>query len=128
MVHPIFSVILRRPDLLARHLSNHAELIRAEFSQAKQAVVLKAVAGVVAGVSLLLALGLSAVAVMLSVVERFHWALIAVPGVVWLIFLGCAVFATRAAVQPKAKDVREQVEADFDLLRHVRMEKENDRQ
>lgn len=128
MVHPIFSVILRRPDLLARHLANHAELIRAEFAQAKRAVVVKAVAGIVAGIFLLLALGLSAVAVMLAVVERFHWALIAVPGVAWLIFVGCAVAAMRAAVQPKAKDVREQVEADFDLLRHVRTEKENDRQ
>jgi hypothetical protein len=127
MIHPIFSVILRRPDLLARHLSNHAELIRAEFAQAKRAVVVKAVAGVVAGVSLLLALGLSAIAVMLAVVERFHWALIAVPGVAWLVFIVCAIAATRAAVQPKAEDVREQVEADLDLLRHVRTEKENDR-
>jgi hypothetical protein len=128
MVHPIFSVILRRPDLLVRHLANHAELIRAEFAQAKRALVLKAVAGAMAAVALLLALGLSAVAVMLAVVERFHWALVAVPGVAWLIFIVCAVAATREAVPPKARDVREQVEADFDLLRHVRTEKENDRQ
>ena len=89
MAHPIFSVIVRRPDLLARHLSNHAELIGAEFAQAKRALVRKAVAGLGAGVSLLLALGLSATAVMLAVVERFHWALIAVPGLVWLTHLLC---------------------------------------
>jgi len=128
MAHPIFSVILRRPDLLARHLSNHAELIGAEFAQAKRALVRKAAAGLGAGVSLLLALGLSATAVMLAVVERFHWALIAVPGLAWLIFIACAVTAVRATVQPKAEEVREQVEADLDLLRHVRTEAANDRQ
>ncbi|MGO4393451.1 phage holin family protein [Variovorax sp. M-6] len=128
MVHPIFSVILRRPDLLARHLSNHAELVRAEFAQAKRALVLKAVAGLGAGVSLPLALGLSATAIMLAVVERFHWALIAVPCLAWLIFIACALTAIRATVQPKAGEVREQVEADLDLLRHVRTEAANDRQ
>jgi len=80
VIHPLFPVILRRPELLARHLLNHVDLLRAEFAEARRAVVLKAVAGLAAGMSLLLALGLSALAVMLSVVERFHWALVAVPG------------------------------------------------
>ena len=103
------------------------DLLRAEFAEAKRAVVLKAVAGLAAGMSLLLALGLSALAVMLSVVERCHWALVAVPGLAWAVFVGCAVAATRAAVQPKMEEVREQVEVDLDLLRQVRMEKAHDR-
>jgi hypothetical protein len=127
VIHPLFPVILRRPELLARHLLNHVDLLRAEFAEAKRAVVLKAVAGLAAGMSLLLALGLSALAVMLSVVERFHWALVAVPALAWAVFVGCAVAATRAAVQPKMEEVREQVEVDLDLLRQVRMEKAHDR-
>ena len=126
MIHPISVAVLRRPDLLARHLANHAQLIRAEFTASKLALMRKAFAGVMAGVSLLLALGLSATAFMLGALQGFHWALVAVPGVAWLSLAVCAVEATRAAVQAKAEDVLEQVEADLDLLRQVRRENEDD--
>jgi len=127
VIHPFFTVLLRRPDLIARHLGNHVDLIRAELSAAKRAMLVKAAGAVVAGVCLLLALGLTAVAIMLGVLQGFHWALVVVPGVAWLLFVIGLVAAVRAAVVPKAQEVQQQFEADLDLLRVVRKEKLDER-
>ncbi|RYG58063.1 MAG: hypothetical protein EON56_00830, partial [Alphaproteobacteria bacterium] len=77
MVHPIFMTVLRRPDLLANHLANYAELVKGELSSFGTSVAVRAASAAVALVALLLALGLSGISIMLGYLHgSFNWVLI----------------------------------------------------
>ncbi|MBO9515880.1 MAG: phage holin family protein [Variovorax sp.] len=123
MIHPIFTAVLHRPDLLARHLSNHAALMKAELAATGRSLALKAIAALFAALLLLLALGLTGVAVMLAFAQGFHSALIAVPAIAWgllLISVGLAMHRSTAA--QAREEVMREIEADLQLLRHVKGE------
>lgn len=117
-MHPIYGALLRRPDLLATHLSNYLELAKEEASSAVRGVAVRAAAGAAAGVAILLALGLTGVAVMLGAIHgEFVWALVIVPGIAWLIG-GIGLFmALRPAQMEIVQDLKMQVEADVAALR-----------
>ncbi|MDM0108847.1 hypothetical protein QTH97_28160 [Variovorax sp. J22R24] len=118
MIHPLFKAALKRPDLVLHHLANYGELLKCEAADAGKGLLVQAAAGVAAAVALLLALGLTGVAVMLGVLHgTFHWVLVAVPAVGWLGVIVGAVVATRSAVQRDIQDVRDEVERDLHLLR-----------
>lgn len=117
-MHPIYGALLRRPDLLATHLSNYLELAKEEASPAVRGVAVRAAASAAAGVAILLALGLTGVAVMLGTIHgEFVWALVIVPGIAWLIG-GIGLFmALRPAQIEIVQDLKMQVEADVAALR-----------
>ena len=118
MIHPIFKTALKRPDLVIRHLANYSELIRCEAVDVGKGLVVQAGAAALALISLLLALGLTGVAVMLGLVyDRFHWALVAVPALAWLSALIGGVLARRSNLRQDIKDVQEEVELDVEGLR-----------
>jgi SNF family Na+-dependent transporter len=117
MLHPIFSTVLGHPELIAAHVANYGALFKQEAAEASRGLVARLVAGVLAAVSAMLALGLIGVAVMLGVMDgRFHWVLAVVPGVAVLI----AVIAAYVAARPNAfhgfSDLRAQLDADVRAL------------
>jgi hypothetical protein len=121
MIHPIYMTALRRPDLVAAHLRNHVELVKAEVADAGRSVAYKAAGAIVALVALLLALGLTGIALMLGALHgSFHWMLVAVPGVAWLLTaIGVAV-AMKSSVRDDVQDVKDEIEADLSALRTVK--------
>ncbi|MGJ7580699.1 phage holin family protein [Variovorax sp. RHLX14] len=119
MLHPIYSTVLGHPELIADHIANYSALIRQEVAQASRGLIVRAVAGVLAVVSALLALGLAGVAVMLgSVNGNFHWALVIVPGVALLIAAVAAYLAMKPVLSNSFDDLKAQLSADMHAM-HV---------
>lgn len=113
--------VLRRPELLFTHIANYVELLKSELSAAGVSLAVRVASGVVALIALLLALSLTGVAVMLGFLQgAFHWVLIAVPAAAWLLLLICVVLAMRSTVKEKVDDVKNEVAADFSMLRLVK--------
>jgi hypothetical protein len=117
MLHPIYSTMLERPDLVADHLGNYVALVREEASSAGRGLVARIIAGVLAVISALMALGLIGIAVMLGVMHgRFDWVLVAVPGVAVVIAIAAGLYAARSAEFHGFEDIRAQIEADVRAL------------
>ncbi|WP_213953234.1 MULTISPECIES: phage holin family protein [unclassified Variovorax] len=118
MLHPIFSTVLGHPELIANHLANYAALVREEGAAAGRVLVGRLVAGVLAAVSAMLALGLIGTAVMLGVLHgSFHWVLAVVPGVAVAIAVMAGLYAGRASPSSRAfEEVRAQLDADVRAL------------
>lgn len=126
MIHPIFKTALRRPDLIAGHLGNYAELLKGEAKAFGMSVGVRAAGAAMAFVALLLALGLTGVAVMLGVLNgSFHWILALVPGVAWLLALGGGLLAFKLPTPAPVDDVKDELQRDLRALRHVQ-EAKND--
>jgi cytochrome c biogenesis protein CcdA len=118
MVHPIFSVLITKPELVVDHVAGYAALVQEEASTVGVAVAKRAVAWAVAGVAALVFLVLAGVAIMLGAVNGFHWALVLTPGVVLVIAIGAVVVA-RQKLPTKAAftELRAQLDADAQALR-----------
>lgn len=124
MIHPLFRLLLSRPQMLAEHVGAYAELASAEAAEA--AVVLRtrtllAVAAVVCG---LLGLGLAGVALLLlaalpSTQMPMPWLLALVPLVPLALGLACWQAARRQPPAPAFSLLRRQVALDAALLRAV---------
>lgn len=117
MLHPIYSTVLGHPELIADHLSNYAALLREEAEEAGRGVLTRLIAGVLAVVSTMLALGLIGIAVMLGVLHgSFQWVLVIVPGIAVLMAAICTFIAMRPAAFHGFDDLRAQVDADVRAL------------
>ena len=117
MLHPIFSTVLRHPELFAAHAANYSALLRLEAAEASKGLIARAVAGVLAAVSAVLALGLAGAAVMLGVFHgSFHWVLVIVPGFAVVIAAVAGYVAARPSEFHGFDDLRAQVEADLRAL------------
>ncbi|VTU18467.1 hypothetical protein [Variovorax sp. RA8] len=117
MFHPIFSTVLRHPELFVEHASNYAALLRLEAAEASKGLIGRLVAGVLAAVAGMLALGLTGTAIMLGVVQGgFHWVLVAVPGVSAAIALIAGYVAARPIQFHGFNELRAQVDADIHAL------------
>lgn len=122
MIHPLFRLLLSRPQMLAEHVGAYAELASAEAAEA--AVVLRtrsllAVAAVACG---LLGLGLAGVALLLlaalpSAQMPLPWLLALVPLTPLALGLGCWQAARRQPPAPAFSLLRRQVALDAALLR-----------
>ena len=118
MLHPIFSTVLRHPELIADHAVNYAALLRLETTEAGKALITRLVAGVLAAVCAVLCLGLAGVAIMLGMLHgSFHWVLVLVPGVLGLIAAVAGYLAARPADFHGFAELRAQVDADLHALR-----------
>ena len=119
MLHPIYSTVLGHPELIADHLANYSALIKAEAAEAKRGLITRAIAGGVAAISALVALGLIGVAIMLGGMHQtFHWVLIVVPGFAVLVAAIAAFVAARPLSFHGFQDLRAQLDADIHAL-HV---------
>lgn len=118
MIHPIFSVLIRRPELVVDHVAGYAALAREEASSVGAELTRRAIAWGVAAVGLLVGLVLAGVAAMLGAVNgQFHWILLAVP-LAPLLLAAVAVATARKPLPAKAfSELRSQLDADAQALR-----------
>lgn len=118
MVHPIFKVLVSRPDLVVDHLGGYAALAQQEASTLGAQVLRRAIAWGVAAVAFIVFLVLAGVAVMLGFTQgEFHWVLVLVPGAVLVLAIVAMSMARRSLPSQIFVELRGQLEADAQALR-----------
>jgi hypothetical protein len=120
MVHPIFSVLITKPELVMEHVAGYASLMRDEASSVGKEVARRAIAWGVTLFALLVFLILAGVAAMLAAIQdQFHWAFLLVP----LVSLGIAVAGFLVARKPLPEkaftELKAQLDADAQALRAI---------
>lgn len=118
MLHPIFSVLVNRPELVMDHVAGYAALVQEEASSVSGEVAKRAIAWAATVVGVLVFLVLAGVAAMLGFMhDRFHWMLVIAPGIA----LAMAVIAwtiARQRLPAKAfTELKAQLDADAQALR-----------
>ncbi len=118
LVHPIFSVLVSRPELVMDHVAGYAALVQEEATSMGTEVARRAIAWAACGVCALVFVLLAGVALMLgAVTEGFHWALLLVPAVP-LAGAGAAWMIARKQLPARAfAELRAQLDADVQALR-----------
>ena len=117
MVHPIFSVLITRPELVVDHVAGYAALVQEEASTVGVQVARRAAAWAVCAVGVLVFLVLAGVAFMLAATSEFHWAYVIVP-VVPLAISAIAFLVARKPLPAHAfNELRSQLDADAQALR-----------
>ncbi len=123
-MHPLFHLLVTRPQLLADHAEAYTELVAAEMPRVSSAWTRKAVLFGVALGGLLLGLTLAGVALMLWAVNPAlqlpaGWALIGVPLVPLVAALACLMAARSGSEREAFEVVRQQFKADMAMLREA---------
>ena len=118
MLHPLFSTLVQRPDLLVDHLSAYAALFGQEAKNAGTELVHKLLAWVLAVVCGSIFLVLAGIALMLGFTQnQFHWILVVVP----LFTLLLTALAVSKAKKPLRTEhfplLKDQLDADTVALR-----------
>jgi hypothetical protein len=120
MLHPIFSTVVSRPDLVVDHLSAYLALASEEAAATGRDLKVRLMAWAVAGVFALMAVLLAGVAAMLGFLQgQFHWALVLVPGAALLVALLAMLASRRPSPSERFAELRRQVAADVGLLRNA---------
>jgi hypothetical protein len=118
MLHPIFSVLITRPELVMDHVAGYAALVQEEASNVGSQVGKRAAAWGAAAVGALLFLILAGVALMLGAVQgEFHWMLVIVPAVPLVIAVAGYSVARRPLPSTAFTELRAQLDADAQALR-----------
>ncbi len=120
MLHPLFSTLVQRPDLVVDHLSAYAALFQDEASSAASALVGRAVAWVLVALSAVVFLGLAGTALMLGLLQnQFHWGLVAVPGFALGLLLIAFFVAKKPLQSERFTELKAQMDSDKRALRSV---------
>ncbi|MCC2677410.1 MAG: hypothetical protein K0R58_4357 [Ramlibacter sp.] len=120
MLHPIFSVLISKPELVMEHVAGYAALVRDEASTAGVQVAKRAIAWGVTLISLLLFLILAGVALMLGAVnDRFHWALVVVPAIALVTAIAAFMVARKPLPDQAFGELKAQLDADAQVLRSI---------
>jgi hypothetical protein len=120
MVHPIFSVLITRPELVMNHVAGYAALVQEEASTVGVQVAQRAVAWGIAVLALIVFLVLAGVAVMLGALQdEFHWVLVAAPGAALLVSVAAWSVARQRLPAKAFTELKAQLDADAQALRAV---------
>jgi hypothetical protein len=120
MLHPIFSVLISKPELVMEHASGYAALMREEASSVGKEVAKRAVAWGVTLFGLLVFLILAGVATMLAAVQdQFHWAFVLVPAVALAISILAFLQARKPLPEKAFTELKAQLDADAQALRAI---------
>lgn len=119
MLHPVFTTLIKRPDLVADHVTAYVELFQDEASGLGADWIQRGVAWAVAAFGGLLFLVLAGVALMLGAVHTFHWMLVAVPGVVLALTLVAFARARSPDRRERFKELKAQLQSDAQALREA---------
>jgi len=117
MVHPIFSVLITRPELVMDHVAGYAALVQEEASTVGVQVARRAAGWAVCAVGLLVFLVLAGVAFMIGATSGYHWALLVVPAVPLVIAIGAFFVAKKPVPSNAFTELRAQLDADAQALR-----------
>lgn len=119
MLHPIFSVLVSKPELLVDHVSGYAALMREEASTVGKAVAKRAIAWGITLFSLLLFLILAGVAAMLGALHQFHWILVVAPAIALAGAAGGFMAARKPLPEKAFTELKAQLDADAEALRAI---------
>ena len=120
MVHPIFSVLITKPELVMEHVAGYASLMREEASSVGLEVAKRAVAWGVTLFSALVFLILAGVAAMLAAVQdQFSWAFIFIPAVPLVIAIVGFTVARKRLPEKAFTELKAQLDADAQMLRAI---------
>jgi len=119
MLHPIFTVLVSKPELVMDHVAGYAALMREEASTVGHAVARRAVAWAVTLVAALVFLLLAGVAVMLGALHEFHWALVVAPAVPLVIAVLGFLTARKPLPEKAFTELKAQLDADAEVLRAI---------
>jgi hypothetical protein len=120
MVHPIFSVLITKPELVMEHVAGYASLMRQEASSVGLEVTKRAIAWGVTLFSLLVFLILAGVAAMLAAVqEQFHWAFLLVPAIALALAVVGFTIARKPLPEKAFTELKAQLDADAQALRAI---------
>ena len=120
MVHPIFSVLITKPELVMEHAAGYAALMREEASTVGKEVARRAVAWGVTLFALLVFLILAGVAAMLAAIEdQFHWAFLLVPATALAIAVLAFLQARKPLPEKAFTELKAQLDADAQALRAI---------
>jgi len=118
MLHPLFTLLIRKPELVVEHLAGYGALVHEEVSDVGVQFVSRVAAWAAMAVMGLFFITMAGVAIMLGcVTDTFHWALIAVPGVALAITVGCFLYARTPMPGTRFDGLKAQIEADVQALR-----------
>jgi NAD/NADP transhydrogenase alpha subunit len=118
MLHPLFSTLIQRPDLVVEHTAAYAALFTEEATAAGTEILVKVIAWALAVLAGVIFLGLAGTAVMLGALHsQFHWALALVPGIALLLVVVAVVIAMRPFKSERFPELRAQLDSDARALR-----------
>lgn len=120
MIHPIFTVLVSRPELIMDHVAGYAALAQEEATGLGAQVKKRAAALGAAAIGALVFLVLAGVAAMLGAMLReFHWALVVVPAVPLLIAIAGWMVGRKPLPSAAFNGLRAQLDADAQALRMI---------
>ena len=120
MLHPIFSVLISKPELVMEHVAGYASLMRDEASSVGLQVARRAVAWGITLFAALVFLILAGVAAMLAAVQdQFSWAFVFVPAVPLVISLLAFTQARKRLPEKAFTELKAQLDADAQALRAI---------
>lgn len=120
MLHPLFSTLIQRPDLLVEHVSAYSALFHQEATQAGSMLVKRYLAWIFVGICGLVFVLFAGFALMLGALfNQFHWALVAVPGSALLLTLVAIAKAKAALNEAPFTELKAQIDSDVQALRAV---------
>ncbi|MDB5875394.1 MAG: hypothetical protein JWQ07_4836 [Ramlibacter sp.] len=120
MLHPIFSILIHRPELVIDHVAGYAALVQEEASSVGGEVAKRVIAWGVAVLGLVVFLVLAGVAAMLgAMLEQFHWILLVAPGAALALSVGAWTVARKRLPAQAFAELKAQLDADAQALRTI---------
>lgn len=120
MLHPLFSTLIQRPDLLVEHVSAYSALIHQEATTAGSQLIKRYVAWAVAAIFGLVFILFAGIALMLGMLNhQFHWVLLAVPAFALLLMLVAINKAKVPMPELRFTELQAQIDSDIQALKAV---------
>ncbi len=118
MLHPIFSTVIQRPDLVMVHLSAYGALVGQEAKTAGAQVARRALAWLLAVVCGSVFVSMTGIALMLGFLHnQFHWVLVGVPCVALLATVIALIQAKKPMDTEHFAELKAQLHSDANALR-----------
>ena len=118
MLHPLFSTLIQRPDLLVDHVSAYAALFNQEAKAAGSELLMRSLTWALAAACGSIFLLLTGIALMLGFLQnQFHWILVAVPGAALILTMIAVFRAKRPRPAEHFPELKAQVDSDVSALR-----------
>jgi len=119
MLHPIFSVLVSKPELVMEHIAGYAALMREEASSVGLEVAKRAIAWAVALFGFLVFLILAGVGAMLGAIHGFFWMLVIAPAIALAISVIGFLVARERLPEKAFTELKAQLDADAQALHAI---------
>jgi hypothetical protein len=118
MLHPLFTLLIRKPELVVEHLAAYGSLVHEEVSDVGVQLATRLAAWGAMVVMASVFVTLTGIAVMLGfTLDTFHWALVIVPLVALLATVLCFLYARTPMPATRFDGLKAQIDADVQALR-----------